>query len=122
MTASTGSGDGTLGLNLVDNDTIVDTSNRKLVGTGTNTDGSFTGQVFTIDRTAPTVTAVAPTENANNVAVGTNVDATFSEDMNASTITTGPSSGTFTLRQGSSSGTIVGSGSGLQCVNQDGHA
>ena len=70
----------------------------------------MTGQVFSIDRTAPTVTAVVPTENANNAAIGTNVDATFSEDMNASTITTGPSSGTFTLRQGGSSGTIVGSG------------
>ena len=40
--------------------------------------------------------------------LGTNVSATFSEDMNASTIST--NGGTFTLRQGGSGGSIVSSG------------
>ena len=55
VTASTGTGDGTLGLNLIDNDTIVDTTANPLGGTGAG-NGNFTGQVYTIDKTAPAVT------------------------------------------------------------------
>src|SRR5207248_2323822 len=65
VTASAGSGSGTLGLNLNDDDSIIDAAGNKLGGTGTGTagsggtgNGSFTGQVYTIDRTAPTVTNV----------------------------------------------------------------
>ncbi|MEA5097069.1 MAG: DUF6701 domain-containing protein [Burkholderiaceae bacterium] len=50
VTANTGSGGtdgGTLGLNLVDDDTIVDANNRKLGGTGTG-NGSFTGEVYSV--------------------------------------------------------------------------
>ena len=52
VTASTGTGDGTLGLNLVDDDTITDAATNKLGGTGTG-NGNFTGQTYTIDKTAP---------------------------------------------------------------------
>jgi hypothetical protein len=57
VAASSGSGDGTLGLNVVDNNTIRDAVNNgsKLGGNGAN-DGDFTGQVYSIDRSAPTVT------------------------------------------------------------------
>jgi len=55
VTASTGSGDGTLGLNLVDDDSIQDAATNKLEGTGAN-NGNFTGQVYTIDTTPPTAT------------------------------------------------------------------
>jgi prepilin-type N-terminal cleavage/methylation domain-containing protein len=61
VTADTGSGDGTLGLNLIDNDTIVDGDGNHLGGTGAG-NGNFTGQVYTItaaappDTTPPTVT------------------------------------------------------------------
>ena len=54
VTANTGTGNGTLGLNLVDNDTILDTSANPLGGPGVN--GNFTGQSCTIDKTQPTVT------------------------------------------------------------------
>jgi hypothetical protein len=58
VTASTGTGSGTLGLNLVDDDSIADGAGNKLGGTGTTgtANGSFTGQVYTIDRTAANVT------------------------------------------------------------------
>ena len=60
VSSSTGSGDGTLGLNLVDNDSIVDAAGNKLGGTGVG-NGNFTGQVFTLDRSgpssAPTITS-----------------------------------------------------------------
>ncbi|MET3176823.1 UNVERIFIED_ORG: hypothetical protein ABIB52_004701 [Arthrobacter sp. UYCu721] len=48
------------------------------------------------DTTAPTVTAVSPDDKATGVAVNTNVTGTFSEAMNASTVT----SDTFTLTAG----------------------
>ena len=60
VSSSTGSGDGTLGLNLVDNDSIADAVGNKLGGTGVG-NGNFTGQVFTLDRSgpsnAPTITS-----------------------------------------------------------------
>jgi hypothetical protein len=61
VTAGTGTGSGTLGLNLVDNDSIADATSQPLGGPGTSGagNGSFTGQVYTIDRTAPTVTSIA---------------------------------------------------------------
>ena len=68
VTASTGTGSGTLKLNLNDNDTIVDATANKLSGTGTGTagsggvgNGSFEGQTYTIDRSAPTIAATAVT-------------------------------------------------------------
>ncbi|MFL5754928.1 MAG: hypothetical protein ACJ77N_01385, partial [Chloroflexota bacterium] len=66
VAASTGAGDGTLGLNLADNDSISDAAGNKLSGTGTGTpgsggvgNGSFTGATYAIDKTAPTTGATA---------------------------------------------------------------
>ncbi len=47
VTANTGSGTGTLGLNLVDNDTIADGGSIPLGGAGAG-NGSFTGQIYTV--------------------------------------------------------------------------
>jgi hypothetical protein len=47
-------GNGTLGLNLVDDDTIQDIAGNALGGTGAG-NGNFTGQVYTIDTTPPAV-------------------------------------------------------------------
>jgi MSHA biogenesis protein MshQ len=47
--ASTGFGTGTLGLNLVDDDTILDASGNRLGGTGTG-NGNFVGQIYEITR------------------------------------------------------------------------
>jgi hypothetical protein len=52
VTASTGSGSGTLGLDLVDNDSVKDLAGNPLGGPGNGT-GNFAGQVYTIDRTPP---------------------------------------------------------------------
>jgi hypothetical protein len=61
VTADTGSGDGTLGLNLVDDDSIVDGASNKLGGTGAG-NGSFTGEIYTIDKTKPVISASATTQ------------------------------------------------------------
>src|ERR687897_246655 len=56
------------------------------------------------DTTAPTVSSVAPTDGAaTGIALDANVEATFSETMDASTIT----DATFTLRLGGSGATPV---------------
>jgi len=75
--ASTGTGDGSIGLNLIDDDSIVDAATNKLGGTGTTgtTNGGFTGQVFTIDRTPP---ASAPTITAGPSGLVNSSTATFS--------------------------------------------
>lgn len=56
--STTGGGSGTLGLNLVDNDSILGPNGARLGGTGTGTgtgSGNYTGQVYAIDRSAPTI-------------------------------------------------------------------
>ncbi|MBI5854712.1 MAG: hypothetical protein HZB35_05675 [Nitrospirae bacterium] len=55
VTASTGTGSGTLGLNLIDNDSILNGLTTPLGGPGAG-NGTFTGQTYTVDRVAPTVT------------------------------------------------------------------
>ncbi len=57
VTVTVGDGDGTLQLNLVDNDTIVDLAGNDLVGTEGD-DGGLTGPVYEIDRTAPQVASI----------------------------------------------------------------
>ncbi len=61
---TTGTGDGTLGLNLVDNDSIIDSGARPLGGAGL-LNGDFTGQVYNIDKTAPTVAIAKATDQAD---------------------------------------------------------
>jgi hypothetical protein len=56
VTASSGSGSGTLSLALLDDDTVRDAVGNPLGGTGTG-NGSLTGQIYTIDRAAPAVSA-----------------------------------------------------------------
>ena len=62
----------------------------------------------TTDSTAPTVSSTSPIDTASGVAANANITATFSEAMNAASITTA----TFTLMQGASSvsGTVAYSG------------
>src|SRR6266498_4149264 len=55
VTVGTGTGSGTIGINLTDNDSIKDSANNALGGTGAG-NGNFTGEVYTIDKSVPTVT------------------------------------------------------------------
>lgn len=59
VTANTGSGAGTLGLNLVDNDSILDSFNTPLGGAGAG-NGDATGEVYTVDASVPTVVSITP--------------------------------------------------------------
>ena len=53
--ANSGSGDGTLGIKLIDNDSISDAAGNVLKGAGTTgaNNGSFIGQTYTLDKTLP---------------------------------------------------------------------
>src|SRR5207248_2648749 len=106
VTASSGSGGGTLGLNLVDNDTIIDTLGNKLGGTG-NGNGNFTGQVYTIDKTAPTASSIVRASTSPSNASSLSWTVTFSESV------TGVSTGDFALSTslvGASITSVTGSG------------
>jgi len=78
VTASTGSGQGTLGLNLVDDDTIQDSAAEPLGGTGTG-NGNFTGEVYAIDMIAPTVASMVRANPSPTGATSVNWTVTFSE-------------------------------------------
>jgi Tol biopolymer transport system component len=67
-------------------------------------DGNGSSDIFTYERESlpPNVDSTSPTHNANGVAVGATITATFSESMNGSTIDTN----TFTLDNGTT-GTVT---------------
>ncbi len=100
VTATTGTGDGTLGLDVDDDDTIRDAATNRLGGTGAG-NGDFTGTVYTLDRTAPTLTSLEMLDTDTNGKVN-QVKATFSETLATTSATTPwtlasvPSGGTLT--------------------------
>jgi hypothetical protein len=82
VAVSTGA-NGSLGLNLVDNDSIVDGVGNKLGGTGTSGagDGSFTGQAYVVDKTAPTVSSITRASTSPTNAGPLTWTVTFSEPV-----------------------------------------
>ncbi len=78
VTSGTGTGTGTLRLDLADDDTIADALGNALGGPGAG-NGSFSGQAYSVDRTAPTASSIVTADaNPTNAAtVGWTV--TFSE-------------------------------------------
>ena len=102
VTASTGSGSGTLGLNLVDDDSIEDDAANKL-------NGGFTGEVYTIDRNAPTVSSINRADANPTSAASVSWTVTFSESV------TGVDAADFALANSGLGGTpaitnVTGSG------------
>ncbi len=95
VTASTGAGNGTLGLNLIDDDTIIDGAGNPLGGAGLG-NGNFTGEVYTVampvryyhDTTAGVAIGV---DGPTNVQSGTNV--TIPPVITASLLTTNACTG-----------------------------
>ncbi|MEO5714168.1 MAG: hypothetical protein ABIT37_11830 [Luteolibacter sp.] len=98
ITASTGTGDGSLGLNLA-NDTGLSHDVASL---------AYTGEIFTIDRTAPSVSSVVRVNANPSKATSVDFTVTFSESV------TGVDTSDFTVTTtGTAAGTISGSsGSG----------
>ena len=126
VTDSTGTGNGTLGLNLVDDDTIKDAAGNKLGGTGI-LNGNFTGQVYTIDKTAPTVSSINRSATSPTNASSIQFAVTFSESVTGvdptdfSLAATGVSGASITSVAGSGSSYTVsvdtGTGGGTLGLN-----
>jgi DNA/RNA endonuclease G (NUC1) len=68
VTVDSGSGDGTIGLNLIDDDSIADSAGNKLGGTGTG-NGNFTGQIYTIQKPPLAPTGLVATAGSGHVAL-----------------------------------------------------
>jgi hypothetical protein len=123
VVVNTGTGSGSLGLNLVDDDSIVDGAGNKLGGTGIN-NGNFTGQTYTIDKVAPSVLssnrttpATAATNAASVTFTVTGVDST-----DLSLATTGVSGAFITsvsADTGSTRTVVVNTGSGSGTIRLD---
>lgn len=85
VTASTGTGtgSGTLGLNVLDDDSIKDGVLLALVGAGTN-NGGLTGPTYTVDRAAPTLSSLRMLDVDGDGRVD-QVTATFNETIASTT-------------------------------------
>ncbi len=80
VTVNTGSGDGTLRLDVVDRGTIFDTNGDQLGGPGAGNGNYSSGQVYTIDKTRPGVSLTSTTPNPTNSS-SIPVVVTFTEDV-----------------------------------------
>ena len=103
VTVSGVTGNGTLGLNLVDNDSITNSTNVPLGGPGQG-NGNLTGQVETLDHVSPFVKSINRTTPASATTNATSVSFTamFSEPV------TGVDTTSFALvKTGTAGGTIT---------------
>ncbi|MBI5965682.1 MAG: tandem-95 repeat protein [Chloroflexi bacterium] len=78
---NTGTGNGTLRLDLIDNDTIKDLSNYRLGGTGLGNGDFTTGQSYTVDKTFPTVVSIVRLSANPTSAATVSFRVTFSESV-----------------------------------------
>jgi predicted outer membrane repeat protein len=80
VTVNTGSGNGTLRLNVIDNDTILDADGKKLGGTGLRNGNYIAGQSYTIvDKTAPKVVSSVRVNPSTTNLASVKFTVTFSE-------------------------------------------
>ena len=101
VTVNTGSGNGTIQLNVMDNNTIVNIISKPLGGSGMG-DGNFTGgEIYTVDKTAPTISSI--TRASTNPAAAANINflVTFSE------VVTGVDTSDFSLNTTSVVGATI---------------
>ena len=93
VTVNTGTSDGTIRLDVTDDDSIVDGEGNKLGGTGTSGagDGSFiTGEEYLIDKTAPTVGISPPSQSTANASSTVTYTVTYADaNFSASTLAAG---------------------------------
>ncbi|QDS98747.1 FG-GAP repeat domain-containing protein [Adhaeretor mobilis] len=98
VTVDSISGDGTLQLNLVDDDSIIDSVLNPLAGAG-NGNGEFAGEFFSIDNTGPSVLSIVTTMPTATSLATLTYEVTFDEPVEAvdnsdfELITTGTVSG-----------------------------
>ncbi len=82
VTVNTGTGDGTLRLDVIDNDSIVDATANPLGGTGAGNGNFNTGGVYTIDKTAPATLNILRADPNPTAAESVRFTVNFSEAVN----------------------------------------
>ncbi|MCT7961168.1 Ig-like domain-containing protein [Laspinema sp. D1] len=112
VAVNTGTGDGTVQLNLTDDDSIINSLSVPLGGEGT-ANGNSTGQIYTIDKSQPTVTTITSTLANGNYTVGqvVPITVTFNEVV---TVTGTPE---LTLNSGGSANYVSGTGTNSLTFN-----
>lgn len=81
VSVQTGSGDGTLRLDLNDDDSILDTTLNPLGGSGPGNGSYISGGAYTIDKTAPLVTSILRADASPTNAAAVRYTLTFSEPV-----------------------------------------
>ncbi len=104
VTVNTGSGSGTIRLDVLDDDSIVDASGNPLGGTGAGNGGFTSGQAYAIDRTSPEATMSSALTDPTKISPIL-VTVTFTK------VVTGFTASDITLSNGTLSN-FIGSGSG----------
>ncbi len=79
VTVDTGTGDGKLRLNVIDNDSIMDTALNPLGGVGAGNGNFTTGKTYQIDKSSPTVTNIVRTDPSPSNADTVRFTVSFSE-------------------------------------------
>src|SRR5262249_39281276 len=100
VTVDTGSGDGTIRLDVADNDSVTDGVNP-LGGAGASNGDFTTGEVYTIDRTAPAVQSITRADANPTNASPVHFTVTFSEAVSGVDVTD------FTLTTTGVSGAMI---------------
>src|SRR5207249_1191736 len=100
---ATGTGDGAVRLDLVDDDSIADAAGNVLSGPGA---GTVTGPTYTIDKTAPAVSAITRLDATPTNAASVHFAVSFSEAVS------GVDAGDFALTSSSVYGASIASLSG----------
>ena len=80
VTVNTGTGDGKLRLNIVDNDSIQDTTFNPLGGAGAG-NGDFAGHLYWIEKNPPVVTSIVRVDPSPTAAAEVRFTVTFSEEV-----------------------------------------
>jgi DNA/RNA endonuclease G (NUC1)/fibronectin type 3 domain-containing protein len=94
VTVTTGTGDGTIGLDVINDGSIKNASNTPL-------SSGFTGEIYTIDRTAPAVSTVVRADGSPTKATAVHFTVTFSESV------TGVDAGDLSLTTSGVAGTSI---------------
>lgn len=81
VTVNTGTGDGNLRLDLADNDSVLNSLNIPLGGTGAANGNFSAGETYTLDHTAPSVISITPASPNPSKASTVDFSVTFSEPV-----------------------------------------
>jgi tartrate-resistant acid phosphatase type 5 len=82
VTVNTGSGDGSIRLDLIDDDTIVNGFGTSIGNAGMGNGNFSSGETYTVDKTAPIVTSIQRASTNPTMASSVDFIVTFSEQVN----------------------------------------